>query len=861
MKKFLFIAILICFGCQVSYAQDACIEQKQFAIGQEVYAYESWDEEWIKYTYEGPEGDKFILRKADNRNSISKQFSLQRVYSVAEFQTLDLANIECSEVTQAHIENFRTESLELINNYRTQNGKAKLKMDPVLQKAAQDYVNWYAKYNPTYGSGNSHEADGTTVEQRVLKAARASGALVLNDPHNGDYAFKGVGENLTFGRICPVDAFESWQNSSSHDWQMKYERHQYVGFGIACGIDRNGNRFVVAAQVFGGEKASQEEESAPAESQVNINGGSQTAVDAQTCNQQKQFSKGEMVYAWDNYDKKWSQYTYDGYTAEGYVFIKKPYQYTFQTLQSVYSQAEFLSLDISKGACAEVTDAHVETFRTESLELINGYRRRNGKGQLQIDPVLQKAAQDYVNWCAKNKTAYMSGNSHRADGTTVGERVIKAARALGVTVSNDQWNGDYVFKGVGENLTVGRICPFDAFESWRTSTSGHDWQMKNERHQYIGFGLACGVDQNGNTFVVAAQVFGGEKPSQESAATIGEEYGSITASAAPSYQSTGASWDTNEKNYYSLSSGEEMLSSNGDTLYSADRSHFMTLQPDGYLIIAKSKNKKLVWKNSTRAEKLKLENGELMLLTDWGSVDTKVWSSKTSGSPYCRLVLGNDGGLMIKNERNEVIWPAPIPKGTRFMIKNPYYSPNGELTVGYTDTYQAYGSTVEKASLAADNFHGETFLTPNGKAGTIESCAVRIKRHPDQATRGKLFIDMYKVVPRDRGGADPMPDEDYLQYVGSSDAVANPQGKVIAKFSDQITLAPSSKYAFIIRTQGFDKYAIGASSSKEGQGYMDGSIVSYRQVGDYILPPNDAGFPNSSGLYADLYFEITMIAE
>ncbi|MEM9681430.1 MAG: CAP domain-containing protein, partial [Bacteroidota bacterium] len=144
----------------------------------------------------------------------------------------------------------------------------------------------------------------------------------------------------------------------------------------------------------------------------------------------------------------------------------------------------------------------LEEFRTESLDIINNYRRNNGLEELKIDPFLQETAQNYVEWCVKNVAAY-EANAHEADGTTVQQRVS--------TVLN-QRNAIYEFQATGENLTRGRRCAEDAFESWRNSPP-HNRNMLRESFEYIGFGMAC----YDGTFI-AAQVFGQtmfEKPTSE----------------------------------------------------------------------------------------------------------------------------------------------------------------------------------------------------------------------------------------------------------------------------------------------------------------------------------------------------------
>lgn len=242
------------------HAQNFCTRQPSFSVGQKAHAWSSWDNEWKTFTYQGKEGNDHIFQDSEQANSRMRTPDLSMIYTEREFAKLDLSQGKCARCVPSQLAYFRSESLRLLNQYRAQNGKAALKHDPVLEKAAQDYVDWCAaNYSRYMGASNSHRADGTEVGDRVIAAARTLGAPVLEDPNNGLYAFKGVGENLTTGRLCSDAAFESWRGSSSHDWQMKFERHQYVGIAVACGQDPNGNCFIVAAQVFGGEKAQAEQ--------------------------------------------------------------------------------------------------------------------------------------------------------------------------------------------------------------------------------------------------------------------------------------------------------------------------------------------------------------------------------------------------------------------------------------------------------------------------------------------------------------------------------------------------------------------------------------------------------------------------
>ncbi|MFK7950124.1 MAG: CAP domain-containing protein [Saprospiraceae bacterium] len=172
------------------------------------------------------------------------------------------------------------------------------------------------------------------------------------------------------------------------------------------------------------------------------------------------------------------------------------------TLLLLFLLSGILTINAQKNCTNSCDDIALKKFQNESLQLINEYRRANGKKALVKDPYLKKAAQDYVDWCVKNERLY-NYNSHRADGTTPEQRISSAIV---------EGNGPYDFKGTGENLTRGYKCAKDCFNSWKGSPP-HNSQMLNTNHEYIGFGIAC---HNG-TFI-AAQVFGNQKfkkPSHE----------------------------------------------------------------------------------------------------------------------------------------------------------------------------------------------------------------------------------------------------------------------------------------------------------------------------------------------------------
>ena len=310
-----------------------------------------------------------------------------------------------------------------------------------------------------------------------------------------------------------------------------------------------------------------------------------------SCQNNKSFQKGEKVYIWSSKewgssDKEWIEYDYDGKEGEQYKLKKVVGNSTstmsLTSLQDVFSASEYAKLDKSKGACASCTPSYISEFNTESLKLINDYRAKNNVAALKQDPVLQKAAQDYVDWMVKNLQSN-SNISHTADGTSVNDRVLKAAKSLNAVVLDDPLNGKYAFKGTGENLTSGRLCAFDAFESWRTSTSGHDWQMKNGGHQYVGMGVACGINAKGERVIFAAQVFGGEKAVQE---TKSDTNPTSTTTSTTTATTTGTE----------ITMGSSM--STNQRIYSPNKEHYLVMQSDGNLVVY-TKDDKPTWATDT----------------------------------------------------------------------------------------------------------------------------------------------------------------------------------------------------------------------------------------------------------------------
>ncbi|MGJ8746003.1 CAP domain-containing protein [Polaribacter sp.] len=270
---FLIIGMSI-FSTRNTFSQSSCFQEKSFQIGDIVYLWSTKDwnsgpKTWVKYIYDGKKDGKYELAKANSEiRSIFMLNSLENVFSENEYEKLQHQNPSCNAVTAEHKIKFNNESLSIINNYRAQYGTKALQSDPVLDKAAQDYVDWMVKNLNSYAQ-LSHSADGNSVSQRVVNAAKSLNATVLTDSRGTEYAFSGSGENLSGGSICAEDAFETWRKSPGHNRNMKNTDYQYIGFGIACGVNNNGDKIVFAAQVFGIKKAENENTSVNEDNNTN----------------------------------------------------------------------------------------------------------------------------------------------------------------------------------------------------------------------------------------------------------------------------------------------------------------------------------------------------------------------------------------------------------------------------------------------------------------------------------------------------------------------------------------------------------------------------------------------------------------
>lgn len=154
-----------------------------------------------------------------------------------------------------------------------------------------------------------------------------------------------------------------------------------------------------------------------------------------------------------------------------------------------------------------------------------------------------------------------------------------------------------------------------------------------------------------------------------------------------------------------------------------------------------------------------------------------------------------------------------------------------------------------------DHVYGQTFKAHEIAGCALSSISVKIERHSSQPRGGKLYIDLYKRDKVSRVGDDGHINYPLLKYISSSNAVDNPNGLVSASFSSPVSLEPEAEYAFIVRPEGFDTYALAASRDV----YSGGEPVNYwfstsMENGGITAPPNDVGSPEFLGHNQDLYF-------
>jgi uncharacterized protein YkwD len=130
----------------------------------------------------------------------------------------------------------------------------------------------------------------------------------------------------------------------------------------------------------------------------------------------------------------------------------------------------------------------VDKVRNQMLAQVNELRRKAGAQPLQLDPVLQKAAQAHAqDMLARGYFAHKSPSD-----TTVRER----ARSAG-----------YDWRTIGENIAEGQTTVDEVLTTWMGSP-GHRKNILEPRFQDLGIGLVTGKTRDGEYRVIWVQNFG-----------------------------------------------------------------------------------------------------------------------------------------------------------------------------------------------------------------------------------------------------------------------------------------------------------------------------------------------------------------
>jgi len=163
-----------------------------------------------------------------------------------------------------------------------------------------------------------------------------------------------------------------------------------------------------------------------------------------------------------------------------------------------------------------------------------------------------------------------------------------------------------------------------------------------------------------------------------------------------------------------LRPGEQL--SVGQALVSADGSQALVLQADGELALFGADGS-LRWASGTAVEGAVLSvaaDGDVVLAGPDGSV---VWRTETSGSPGARLVLQDDGDLVVRDAQDAVRWDS----GT--VVRPSILPPAGSLGPG-----QSLSSPDGRHTLVVLDDGDVTLLGPDGtsrwSAGTHEPGSV-----------------------------------------------------------------------------------------------------------------------------------------
>jgi uncharacterized protein YkwD len=138
--------------------------------------------------------------------------SFAAAFGLAAQPTAALTNCDADP----SLDNEEQAFLQLINDYREQNGLAALSPSDTLDRAAQ----WKSDHLAGY---NYFAHDDTPINRTWVQRIRDCG-----------YGFQTyIGENLFAGRSSAVDAFNAWKNSPGHNANMLGSSYAAIGIGRA----------------------------------------------------------------------------------------------------------------------------------------------------------------------------------------------------------------------------------------------------------------------------------------------------------------------------------------------------------------------------------------------------------------------------------------------------------------------------------------------------------------------------------------------------------------------------------------------------------------------------------------------------
>jgi uncharacterized protein YkwD len=119
----------------------------------------------------------------------------------------------CAKISSAFIEDYRSELLSLVNQYRQSNGKSPLTLDSCLNTAAQGHSDWMHENNVFSHIGK----DNSSWPDRCAAAGCSCSK-----------------ENIYEGSMAPDRAFKKWKGSPPHNAAM-LGGYTKAGIGIAYG--------------------------------------------------------------------------------------------------------------------------------------------------------------------------------------------------------------------------------------------------------------------------------------------------------------------------------------------------------------------------------------------------------------------------------------------------------------------------------------------------------------------------------------------------------------------------------------------------------------------------------------------------